>query len=253
MEKNVDNKTQKMWKKVLGILLLIFMTPIGVIFMWCTKIFSKKARIVVSCICAPLIFIHLLVFIVAIFAPSTPTNTQKDTSIQTNNEEKNNNTNNEENKDTSKEEKEVTEKTELKEEDKNKEQDTNIEKNESKQKSEDKTVSKAEEVSFNDLKRNPDNYVGKKIIVKGYINQVLEGNDDMPTNLKIYDDTTGLELILLYDRKEGQSRYLEGDYISSVAIFDGIQGLDMLDGSNQAFPIAVVETIKANEDIQNVQ
>ncbi|WP_455819577.1 hypothetical protein [Clostridium butyricum] len=241
-----NNENQKTWQKVLGILFLIFIMPIGIVFMWCTRIFSKKTRIIVSCVCAPILFLQLLMFIGIMASSSTPTNTKIDTSTQVNNEENSNDKKVEQNNDASKEAIESSEKTDEK-------QEANIEKKESQIKAEDKTVDKAEEVSFNDLKRNPDKYVGKKIVVNGYINQVLEGNDDMPTNLKIYDDKTNLELILLYNRKTGEQRFLEGDYISSIAMFQGIQGLDMLDGSNQAFPVAVVETIKANEAVQSVQ
>ena len=91
--------------------------------------------------------------------------------------------------------------------------------------------------------RNPDEYKEGTYIVKGVINQVMD-LDDGTIQIKIYDEITEDEMILIYYREEGQQRFLENDYIFSIIDFIGIQSIEMVSGEHKPFPIGEVENIE---------
>ncbi|MBN1057078.1 hypothetical protein [Clostridium botulinum] len=233
-----DNLQQKKFYQTtwFTIVMLVLFCPIGIFFLWKNKIFNKVGRGIITLLFIPIIFINIFFWIGMFSGESKSLSQTSDKQVEKRNEEAKLNSN------------EQKEKDNIKNEDKNVNKKDN--KTKDKEPNSEQTIQKfineyklATEVSIVDLQRNPDKYKEKIIVVKGIVNQVLEGNKETPTNIKVYDEITENEVILLYNRKEGEPRYLDGDYIWATAQFDSIQGMDMLDGHNEAFPIANIQQI----------
>lgn len=58
-------------KNIIAILLLIFIMPVGLVYMLIGKVFSRKVRIIVSCICVPIIIVQVLIIVGSFAQPST--------------------------------------------------------------------------------------------------------------------------------------------------------------------------------------
>lgn len=236
-------KNEKFYEKTwFSILMLIFICPVGVFLIWRNKKINRILNILISVIAIPYTIIGL-VFWYGMFNQDAMIERSQQDSIERRNK--------------AIEEKKTSDNVEDSKVDEQIDEEIKVEDTKVKSDKEPKDIDtitpflsackSAEEVSFDKLKRNPDSYSGKNILVKGIINQVLEGDNETPSNLKVYDEITEEEIMLIYDRKEGQERYLEGDYIWTIAQFDSVQGITMLNGSSQAFPVAEIKQIYLGE------
>lgn len=88
-------------------------------------------------------------------------------------------------------------------------------------------------VDYSDVERNPDNYKGKKIMVSGSVEQVQEGWLD---TVALRLNCNGNMWYVTYMREEGESRILEGDYISCYGECDGVTSYTTVLGSQVTIP-----------------
>lgn len=88
-------------------------------------------------------------------------------------------------------------------------------------------------VDYTDVARNPGNYKGTKIKIAGKVMQVSEGFFDTVT-MRI--DCGGNIWYVTYTRPEGESRILEGDYITAYGECDGVETYTSVVGSSVTIP-----------------
>lgn len=69
-------------------------------------------------------------------------------------------------------------------------------------------------VPYNDVARNPDNYIGEKLLVSGKVIQVQE-SDESQTYRIAQDSDYDKVYVVRYIRKEGESRILEDDIVNA--------------------------------------
>ncbi len=109
-------------------------------------------------------------------------------------------------------------------------------------------------LSYQDLSRNPDNYIGQKVILTGEVIQVLEEGNDVDLRLNItkgeyfYTDT----VYVTYSRREGQSRILEGDIVTIWGTYNGLISYKSVSGTEITIPqIDAVDVEFFNSSNQN--
>lgn len=102
----------------------------------------------------------------------------------------------------------------------------------------DNYVAQCQNVDYNDVARNPDNYDGAKIKITGKVVQVAEGFFDSVT-LRI--DCGGNMWYVTYSREEGESRILEGDRITGYGECDGVTSYTTVLGSQVTIPSMKME------------
>lgn len=97
--------------------------------------------------------------------------------------------------------------------------------------------------SYDDVARNPDSYDGRKVKISGSVIQVSE------SFLDIFD-TNSVDLrveapdgvwYVSYDRPEGESRILEGDYITCYGECDGVTTYISVLGGNVTVPKLIMK------------
>ena len=97
--------------------------------------------------------------------------------------------------------------------------------------------------SYDDVARNPDNYEGRKVKISGSVIQVSE------SFLNIFD-TNSVDFrvetpegiwYVTYSRPEGESRILEGDYITCYGECDGVTTYISVLGSNVTIPKLIMK------------
>ena len=94
-------------------------------------------------------------------------------------------------------------------------------------------ISECETVDYSDVERNPDNYDGKKVKFSGEVVQVSEGLFNSVT-LRVSDG--GDVWYVNYYREEGESRILEGDYITCYGECDGVTSYTNVMGAQVTIP-----------------
>ncbi len=99
--------------------------------------------------------------------------------------------------------------------------------------------------SYEELARNPDNYVGQRIVLRGEVVQVMEDSGsvtlrvDVTQGTYIWTDT----VLALYDHKDGESRILEDDIITMYGTFYGLYTYETVLGANVTVPMMFVEYV----------
>lgn len=228
------NKEQKFYESTwFAIAMFIIVCPLGVYLMWKNNKFNKLIRVVVSIIAIPVTILGIM-FWYLIFSDDPSVISRK---------ERNEVESSQLEKEVAEEETENKEKEEIP-----KEEYGNNKKSKEPKTSETiepfiNMCTNSREVYFEELMRNPDKYKEGTYIVKGVINQVMD-LDDGTIQIKIYDEITEDEMILIYYREDGQQRFLENDYIFSIIDFIGIQSIEMVSGEHKPFPIGEVENIE---------
>lgn len=97
----------------------------------------------------------------------------------------------------------------------------------------DSYISECEDVPYEDVSRNPDQYDGKKIKISGEVIQVSEGWFDGVT-LRI--DCGGDTWYVTYTRSEGEGRILEGDYLTAYGACSGVESYTSVLGAQVTIP-----------------
>lgn len=94
-------------------------------------------------------------------------------------------------------------------------------------------IAQCKTVDYNDVARNPDSYDGSKVKISGEVIQVSEGFFDSVT-LRV--DCGGDIWYVTYSRQEGESRILEGDWITGYGECDGVTSYRTVLGSQVTIP-----------------
>ncbi len=98
-------------------------------------------------------------------------------------------------------------------------------------------------VSYDDVARNPDNYDGEKVVFSGPVIQVSEDALDLFSNNSVdfrVETTDGIWYVS-YNRPEGESRILEGDYITCYGECDGVTTYISVLGGNVTVPKLIMK------------
>lgn len=101
-------------------------------------------------------------------------------------------------------------------------------------------ISQCESVSYDDVARNPDKYEGKLIVVSGTVDQVSEGWFDSVT-LRV--KSNGNYWYVTHTREDGESRVLEGDYVTIYGECQGVKTYTTVLGSSKTIPAMRAEYI----------
>lgn len=104
-------------------------------------------------------------------------------------------------------------------------------------------ISTCEQVNYNDVARNPDTYDGTNIVVSGSVIQVSEGWLDSVT-LRV--SSGGNVWLVDYWRDDGESRILEGDYVTIYGECTGVTTYLTTDLSTATVPSISAEIIDIN-------
>lgn len=104
-------------------------------------------------------------------------------------------------------------------------------------------ISGCQQVNYNDVARNPDNYDGTHIYISGSVIQVSEGWFDSVT-LRV--SSGGNVWLVDYWRDEGESRVLEGDYVTVYGECTGVTTYLTTDLSSATVPSIDAEIIDIN-------
>ena len=98
-------------------------------------------------------------------------------------------------------------------------------------------------VSYDDVARNPDNYDGEKVMFSGTVIQVSEDALDLfsTNSVDFRVETTDGIWYVSYNRPEGESRILEGDYITCYGECDGVTTYISVLGGNVTVPKLIMK------------
>ena len=94
---------------------------------------------------------------------------------------------------------------------------------------------KCETYSYEDILRNPDDHKREYATVSGTVSQTIQGVADLYTSV-IIEDSNGNRWGCNVSYKEGDSRILEGDYITVYGILDGTVTSENLLGEQVVMP-----------------
>ena len=96
--------------------------------------------------------------------------------------------------------------------------------------------------SYEDILRNPDNYKKKYIVISGTVDQTIDGTLDLYTSVFIID-ASGNKWGGNITYKEGQSRMLEGDYVTIYGILNGTRKVKTIIGKQVTLPYIDIEYV----------
>lgn len=98
-------------------------------------------------------------------------------------------------------------------------------------------------VSYDDVARNPDNYDGEKVVISGTVIQVSEDALDLfsTNSVDFRVETTDGIWYVSYNRPEGESRILDGDYITCYGECDGVTTYISVLGGNVTVPKLIMK------------
>lgn len=98
-------------------------------------------------------------------------------------------------------------------------------------------------VSYDDVARNPDNYDGERVMFSGTVIQVSEDTLDLfsTNSVDFRVETTDGIWYVSYNRPEGESRILEGDYITCYGECDGVTTYISVLGGNVTVPKLIMK------------
>lgn len=97
-------------------------------------------------------------------------------------------------------------------------------------------------ITYDQLSRTPDDYIGEKVKFYGHVIQVMEGTDETQLRLATngnYDDV----LLVAYSSDIVSSRVLEDDYITVYGISMGLYTYTSTMGGEITIPLVFVEKI----------
>ena len=106
-------------------------------------------------------------------------------------------------------------------------------------------IANCQEVDYSDVERNPDNYDGTYVVVTGEVLQVSEGLFNIVTlRVGTYDEPW----YITYYRDDGESRVLEGDYVTVYGKCTGVTTYISVMGSSITIPSMTAEIIDVNDE-----
>ncbi|RDW21383.1 toxin regulator [Oceanobacillus arenosus] len=98
-------------------------------------------------------------------------------------------------------------------------------------------------ITFDQLARTPDDYIGKKVKFYGKVVQVIE--DDISTQIRFaVDDNYDTILLGEFDSSIVESRILEDDYITIMGLSGGLISYESTMGGNITIPSVLIEKVE---------
>lgn len=97
-------------------------------------------------------------------------------------------------------------------------------------------------ISYKDLARNPEDYIGEKVKFKGNVVQVMEGDGEVQIRLAVGGDYNNI-IYCVYDSSIVSSRVLEDDYITVMGISSDLITYTSTIGGEITIPSMLVEKI----------
>ena len=94
--------------------------------------------------------------------------------------------------------------------------------------------------SYNDILRNPDSYKKKYAVLSGTVDQIVEGVLNLYTTIYI-PDSDGNKWSCNYNYSSGETRVLEGDYVTVYGQLDGTTKATTLLGKQVTMPYIEIE------------
>lgn len=104
--------------------------------------------------------------------------------------------------------------------------------------SEEAYKSQCESISYDELARNDQSYLGKKIKFRGKVIQVM-GTDSITMRIEVTEDSYGLwdDVVMVdYFYKEGQSKFLEDDIVTFYGEYEGLYSYTSVMGAKITVP-----------------
>ena len=224
---NTENQKEPFYSQTWFILLMMLCCcfPIGLFLMWKYKKFNKPARIIITALFA-------IAFLIALAGGGTSTTENAETTTQETTElipsEAVSGT--EDETETSVEETSVEE--------------TTVEETTVPAISEEEFKAACQEISYKTLLRNPDEYIGTKIVIIAKVQQVMQGGlFDDNEYYRVQTDSDGYELYLddeyfMYDtRPNDDTKILQDDVLRIYAEFNGTETVTRaLTGTKEDIP-----------------
>lgn len=102
-------------------------------------------------------------------------------------------------------------------------------------------------IAYEELARNGDNYIDTPITFRGEIIQVSEEGDYTYYRINVTEDEYGYwddTILVEYSIKEGESRFLEDDIVTVYGTCKGLYSYESVIGANVTIPSAVAEYIE---------
>lgn len=230
---NTPNQKGPFYSQTWFILLMMLCCcfPIGLFLMWKYKKFNKPVRIIITAV-------FVIAFASAIAGRGTSTSEDAETVSQTVMETT------EPSQSTAPSETETEmieqETTELE----TTEAETTVEETTSTALSEEEFKAACQEIGYKTLLRNPDDYIGTKIVIVAKVQQVMQGGlFDDNEYYRVQTDSDGYELYLddeyfMYDtRPNDDTKILQGDVLRIYAEFNGTETIARaLTGTKEDIP-----------------
>lgn len=209
---------QKTWFCIVMMFCCCF--PLGIFLMWKYKKFNQPVRIIISAFFAIMIIISMV---------NGQTESETKSEIIESSIEENMNT----------EETNIDETTSVESI-----EETTMPEETTAAESEEEFKASCQEISYKTILRNPDDYIGQRIIITAKIQQVMKGGlFDDGEYYRIQTDESGYALYLddeyfMYDiRPEGSTKLLQDDIIKIYAEFSGMQEIKRaLTGTKEEIP-----------------
>mgnify|MGYP003307512121 CR=1 FL=1 len=98
-------------------------------------------------------------------------------------------------------------------------------------------------ITYNQLARTPDDYIGEKVKFKGKVLQVIEGSSEVDIRLAVNNDYNNV-IYVVYDKSIVKSRVLEDDKITVYGISGGLYSYQSTLGGTITIPLVIVEKIE---------
>ncbi len=102
------------------------------------------------------------------------------------------------------------------------------------------------ELSFDDLSRNPDNHVGRKVKFTGYIIQVIQGDVVTQYRLAIDGDQKKIIYIEIDNSKFSNGRILEEDNVTIYGVSHGLYSYQATSGAQITLPAVLIDQFEIN-------
>lgn len=100
-------------------------------------------------------------------------------------------------------------------------------------------------ITFNQLARTPDDYIGLKVKFSGKVIQVIEGDGETNLRIAINDDYNHV-ILVYYDPSILKSRVLENDNITFYGISQGLYTYESTMGGKITVPLVSIDKIEIN-------
>lgn len=104
-------------------------------------------------------------------------------------------------------------------------------------------------ISYDELARNPDSYTGQRVKFTGEIIQVIEDGTTATYRINVTQGNYGLwdDTVLVYYRfSDGQSRFLEDDIVTFYGMSGGLHTYESTMGASITIPLVYAEYIDLN-------